>query len=165
MAEMKTALAARVYGIAEQYNITQVTVHNIINSYIAYCKNLLLYGRRVDFLGLVSLIPDVITNDCVVTLAYDCDILAGQLGLPEHTVFVIIREYLESLKEEVLRGKSVDIRGIVTINPRYENGVLTTVHSAISTSFRKTLCNLDTEVSSIRVHTSKLLKYRIKEAI
>lgn len=156
----KTMLVMRVYNIASQYNINQATVHKIINSYINYCKDLLRNGIKVNIFGLCSLVPDYESCSLNNTLAYDCKVLADSIGLPSNTVFVIINEYLTSIEEEVLDGKTATIRGLVTFKPieKENSGV---VHSSISLSFRNSLLSDDLKVKSVRVHTSKLLKYKI----
>ena len=45
----RTRIGIQVWYIADKYNIPQNTVHNIINSYLSYCKDLLVNGERVDF--------------------------------------------------------------------------------------------------------------------
>ena len=162
MYEKKTMLGIRVYNFANQYGIQKSTVHTIINSYIDYCKELLLKGIKVDFLGLCSLVPDYKVDSFNRTLAYDCKILSDILGLPTHTVFVVINEYLMSIKDEVLSGKPASIRGIVTLKPIYVEDTLTKVHSSISLSLKKLIEERNTLVSSIRVHTSKILKFEVK---
>ena len=154
----KTVLAIRVYNLAEQYNIQQTVVHTIINSYIDYCKDLLSKGSRIDFIGLCSLVPNKVVDSYNTTLAYECEIVADMLGLPRHTVYIIINEYLLSIREEILNGKSATIRGIVTINPIYENGKLIKIHSSISNSIKQYLKDVNSFVDSVRVHTSKDLK-------
>ena len=151
MYEKKTMLGIRVYNFANQYGIQKSTVHTIINSYIDYCKELLLKGIKVDFLGLCSLVPDYKVDSFNRTLAYDCKVL-----------FVVINEYLMSIKDEVLSGKPASIRGIVTLKPIYVEDTLTKVHSSISLSFKKLIEERNTLVSSIRVHTSKILKFEVK---
>lgn len=154
----KTILGCRVYAIAEKYNITQVTVHAIVNGYADYCKELLLSGAIVNILGIVDIVPDVVLTEYNTTLAYDCKYIADKLGLPHHTVYVIIKEYLDSLREDILNGKTAEIRGIVTIHPLYEDGQLLRIHSAISLSIKKLIQNSNTNIKSARVHTNKMLK-------
>lgn len=163
--EKKTMLGVRVYAYAEQYGIQKVVVHKIINSYIDYCKERLLNGVRINFLGLCSLIPDYEVDSFNSTLAYDCKVLSDILGIPANTVYVIINEYLSSIRDEVLDGKSASIRGIVTLKPIETNGIINKVHSSISLSFKDLLSQRDTKVTGIRVHTSKILKYNVKENI
>jgi hypothetical protein len=162
---MKRPIFCRVYIIAEKYNVTQVMVHNIINSYIDYCKKQLYVGKEVQIFGLVTLVPDVVKDNYKTTLAYDCYQLAEQLGLPSHTVYVIIKEYINSLEEEILQGRNVEMRGLVALHPMTKDGVLSCIHSAISTTIKNELKTLNTPVSSVRVHTHKLLKYKLKESV
>lgn len=157
----KLILGCRVYRIADKYNITQVAVHSIIGRYIEYCRGLLVKGVVVNVFGLVDIVPDKILLSYNTTLAYECRGIADSLGLPSHTVYIIIKEYLDSLREDVLNGKPAELRGLVTIHPLYENGRLIRIHSAISLSIKKLLRNSNTSVESVRVHTCKALKHDI----
>lgn len=160
---MKMSLGARVYVIAEKYNIEQVKVHTIINSYISYCKDLLLSGHKVDIFGLASITPDVIIDEYATTLAYDCKLISKDLYLPSHTVYVIVQEYINSLIDNILSGKEVDVRGLFSVHPlsSLENDKVTKIHTAISSQLKIKLGTMDTPVTSVRVHTHKLLKYAI----
>lgn len=159
----RTRIGIQVWNIAKQYNIPQATVHEIINSYLGYCKELLIRGERVDFNGLVSVVPDVITSQFSTTLAYECEKVADRLALPSYTVYAIINTYIEEFIESVLNGIVVEIRGIVVVKPIYEGGKITKVHSAISQSLKNILVGQDTPVTSFRVHTYKSLKDRLCE--
>ena len=77
----RTRIGCQVWHIAKQYNITMTSVHDIINSYIAYCKGLVAKGERVELFGLVSIVPNVITSDYTTTLAFECEKVAD---LPKH---------------------------------------------------------------------------------
>lgn len=156
----KTQLGVRVYALAKQYNIEYKMVHTIITNYLEYCKSELLSGRVVDFVGLVSVIPDVIVSDYKSTMAYECSFVAKALSLPQHTVYVIVRAYLDDLLDDIVSCKTASIRGIVNIHPIQKDGKLTNIHSAISTSFKSNISE-DSVITSVRVHTSKLLKQRL----
>lgn len=159
----KMGVNARVFNIAEQYNLEMTKVHSIITSYIDYCKRLAMNGYKVDILHLVSLVPDVIKNKYAVTLAYECKVIADMIALPQHTVYVIIKEYINSLRDDVLSGRPIEVRGLFSMYPTCdENGKVILIHSAISSQVKEHLKRCNTDVSSIRVHTHKLLKYSIK---
>lgn len=166
---MKISLYNRVYNIANKYNITQVTVHEIINSYINYCKERTLKGNVVQIYGLVTLIPDTVLSSYKTTLAYDCKILADKIGLPSNTVYHIIKEYLESIKTELQEGNNVEMRGLVSFHIAQKPSGENVVHSAISTTFRtdvfKYVVKYNTPVNSVRVHTHKMLKDNMKEGM
>lgn len=162
MEEKKTMLGIRVYNIAMTYGVQKVLVNSIINSYIEYCKVQLKKGRRINLLGLCTLIPDYETDSYNSTLAYDCKVISNILGLPSNTVYIIVNEYLEDIRSEVLAGKTATIRGMVTFRPLVDEGKVCKVHSSISLSF-KSLLSEGTKVSSVRVSTSKLLKHTIRQ--
>lgn len=158
--EQKTQLGVRVYAIAKQYSIECTMVHRIITEYIEYCKLELLSGKVVDFVGLVSVVPDVVTSDYRSTMAYECSFVADRLSLPQHTVYIVIRAYLDDLLDDIFMCKTASIRGIVNIHPIQKDGKLTNIHSAISSSFKNNILK-DSAITSVRVHTSKLLKQRL----
>ena len=159
----KIYLGTRVYNIANQYDISSTIVHRIIKEYIEYSKNLLLHGERIDFLGLLYIEPDVKFKKYNTTLGYICKQVSNKLQLPSHTVYVIIKEYLLSLKEGLFEGKTAEIRGIVTIHPIVIDGKITKIHSAISLSIKKYLEDNknNTIIHSARVHTYKNLREEI----
>lgn len=157
----RTRIGIQVWVIADKYNIPQITVHTIINSYLSYCKDLLVQGERVDFFGLVSIVPNVINNNFSTTLAYNCEKIADMLALPQHTVYRIMEAYIEDAIESIQKGVTIEIRGIVVCKPIYENGKVTRIHSNISQSLKNILVSNDTNVTSLRVHTYKSLKDKL----
>ena len=160
----KMALNTRVYILASKYGIEQTKVHAIITGYIDYCKEMLYQGYRVDILGLASLIPKELKEDCMTTLAYECKYLSNQLRLPSHTVYVIVQEYINSLIDDVLNGIPVEVRGLFSVVPINDGQQVTKVHSVISSQIKEHLKERDTDVTSIRIHTHKLLKYKVSNS-
>lgn len=154
----RTRIGIQVWIIADKYNISQTTVHTIINSYLAYCKELLVNGERVDFYGLVSIVPDTLSTNYSTTLAYNCSIIADRLGLPSYTVYRIMQAYIEDAIENIQNGVTVEMRGLVVCRPIYENRRVTKVHSNISQSLKNILASENTNVKSLRVHTYKVLR-------
>lgn len=154
----RTRIGIQVWIIADKYNISQTTVHTIINSYLAYCKELLINGERVDFYGLISIVPDTFSTNYSTTLAYNCSIIADRLGLPSYTVYRIMQAYIEDAIENIQNGVTVEMRGLVVCKPIYENRRVTKVHSNISQSLKNILASESTNVKSLRVHTYKVLR-------
>ena len=154
----RTRIGIQVWIIADKYNISQTTVHTIINSYLAYCKELLVNGERVDFYGLVSIVPDTLSTNYSTTLAYNCSIIADRLGLPSYTVYRIMQAYIEDAIKNIQNGVTVEMRGLVVCRPIYENRRVTKVHSNISQSLKNILASESTNVKSLRVHTYKVLR-------
>lgn len=160
----RTRIGIQVWVIADKYNISQTTVHTIINSYLAYCKELLINGERVDFYGLVSIVPDTLSTNYSTTLAYNCSIIADRLGLPSYTVYRIMQAYIEDAIENIQNGVTVEMRGLVVCKPIYENRRVTKVHSNISQSLKNILASESTNVKSLRVHTYKVLRDTLSNA-
>lgn len=156
--EDRTRIAIQVYIVAEKYNVPQTTVHSIISSYLGYCKELLVRGERVDFFGLVSIVPDVLLNKYASTLAYNCAEIGRRVGVPTHTVFRIMEAYIDDAIESIKRGTTVEIRGLVVCKPIYENGVVSKIHSSVSQSLKNIFTGQKTPVTSVRVHTYKCLR-------
>lgn len=155
----RTSISTQVYTLAEKHGVTKIMVQNILHCYLEYCKDLILQGWRVDFPGVVSLVPDVIVSDFCTTLAFECEKVADALVLPPHSVYSIIKAYIDDIKDSVLGGTIYEIRGIVVIRPilNLDNEIIT-VHSNISQSLRHRLEDMDTPVTSIRVHTSRAFR-------
>lgn len=155
----RTSISTQVYTLAEKHGVTKIMVQNILHCYLEYCKDLILQGWRVDFPGVVSLVPDVIVSDFCTTLAFECEKVADALVLPPHSVYSIIKAYINDIKDSVLGGTIYEIRGIVVIRPilNLDNEIIT-VHSNISQSLRHRLEDMDTPVTSIRVHTSRAFR-------
>ena len=161
----KTRFGCRVYSIAEEFGVTQVQVNTIINTFINVCREDLINGHIINFVGLVSVVPDYVVTDYVGTTAWYSKIVAQMLSIPYNTTHVIIKAYLDELKADVVQGKSVDIRRIVTLHPLCnESGTLITLHASISVSVKKELQYRNTGVSSVRAHTNKLLKRFLKNS-
>lgn len=160
----RTRIGIQVWIIADKYNISQTTVHTIINSYLAYCRELLINGERVDFYGLVSIVPDTLSTNYSTTLAYNCSIIADRLGLPSYTVYRIMQAYIEDAIENIQNGVTVEMRGLVVCRPIYENRRVTKVHSNISQSLKNILASENTNVKSLRVHTYKVLRDTLSNA-
>lgn len=160
----KMSLNTRVYMLANKYGLEQNKVHMIITGYIDYCKEMLYQGYRVDILGLASLIPNELREDCMTTLAYECKYLAEQLKLPSHTVYVIVQEYINSLIDDVLNGKPIEVRGLFSVVPINDGKQVVKIHSVISSQVKEHLKERETFVTSIRIHTHKLLKYKVSNS-
>ena len=157
----KMPLNDRICLLAKKYNIEQTKVHSILTAFTDYCKEMLYNGYRVDLIGLASLIPDNERTGLTTTLAYECRDIAKQLSLPNHTVYVIVQEYLNSLIEDILKGRPIEIRGILSIVPINNGEKVIKVHSVISSQIKEHLKEKNTGVTSIRIHTHKLLKYNV----
>lgn len=160
--EERTRIGIQVWIVADKYNIPKKTVHEIISSYLDYCKVLLVRGERVDFFGLVSIVPDVVVNRYASTLALNSSVVGRKIGVPEHTVFRVMEAYIEDAIEGIQKGTTVEIRGLVVCKPIFENGVVSKIHSNVSQTLKSLFVGEHTPVSSVRVHTYKCLKDKVK---
>ena len=157
----KTSLGRRVYCLADDNNIEQTLVSKIINSYISICRQDLLEGHVINFLGLVSMIPDYITSNYTATMAWYAKKVSENLSIPYHTCLLVIKGYTQSMIDDLMSGKPIDIRSIVSLHPVTEDGVLCKVHASISTSIKEDLTIKNGVVTSVRAHTCKLLKHNV----
>lgn len=157
----RTYIYSQTYNIASKHGLDRSKVTEIVSLYLEYTRNKLMTGNAIDFLDILSVVPDKTYTAYKSTLAYDCMILANKIGIPYITFYTIIRGYLEDIKNNLFDNKVVNIRGIVTLQPIRKNGKLVSVYSNISQSISQALPNQ--YISSVRVHTSKLLRKEIKD--
>lgn len=160
----KIKINERVYSLAHQYNIEQTRTHDIISAYIEYTKVMLINGYKVDIFGLVTIVPDNISAEYTTTLAYECKHIADDLAISFNTVFVIIQEYINSMIDDLLNNRPIEIRGLLNAKPIVEEDKVVKVHTNISSQFKYRLREQSECVTSVRVHTHKLLKYTISVA-
>lgn len=113
----RTPVGVRVFNLAERFNITLADTERILKGYVTYIKDAVASGREVDIGGLVVMYPMGVAIEKRYTLAYDLKCLANQLRLPCYTVTAVIQQYIEDLRQDILNGESVEIRGIVSITP------------------------------------------------
>lgn len=157
----KNLLGIRYYNLSSQFGVDKAKVSRIIRTYISINRAELLSGRIIRFLGLVYIEPDTITSYSISTLALQCKKVADELSLPYQTCLAVVKEYLGYLRSELSCGAVVDIRSIASLHPYYDNGVYKGVQSSISVSIKRDLNELNGVVTSVRVHTCKLLKQSI----
>lgn len=160
MLDDRTRVAIQVWVVADKYNIQQNTVHSIISSYLSYCKELLAAGERVDFFGLVSIVPDYLAGGYTPTLAHNCGVVGQRIGVPSHTVYRVMEAYITDAIAALKKGTTVEIRGLVTCVPLFEGGVVTKVHSKVSQTLKNIF--VGTKVTSVRVHTYKCLRDELR---
>lgn len=151
----------RVYTIAYNLNIEIALVDRIVKAYLTYCKEELSRGHRVNLCGLVVIVPDYEVYDYKTTLAYRCKQIADENALPRYTVFQVVQGYLKTIEDDVFHGKSANIFGLCTIQPLYQGGIVTRVHSSISQSLQEYLADYGNHA---RVFTNKVFKRKVKGA-
>jgi len=157
----KRSFGARLYEVAENYNLNQSDVNRIVNEYITECRQDLFDGKEVRILGLVILVPNPMYSECGATLALYAKKIATKTGCPFHTVRGVVGEYIDILRNELYEGRNIDIRGLVSMHPLMRNGEIVKVHSILSTSIKGDLPYKSQYVTSVRAHTCKLLKHNM----
>lgn len=154
----KLSLDSRRWRIANELSIEQTKVKVIIDRYIDLCREDLLNGHVVRIFGLVTLVPNVKTDDFVATTAWFCKQIAKQEALPFYTVLQTVKWYIESMQRTLLDGKDVTIPRLVgmyslrTVDNTYK------VRSQISETVSKEISSGCRCVTAVRVHTDKLFK-------
>lgn len=159
----KQPLNNRLRPIAENLGLSYSGVKDIVADFVTVCQSLLLSGYRVEIPCVVSVVPDV-EKEYNVTFAYICYKIADLEKRPRESVYIVINEYINSILKSLVTDKTpVDIRGLVTLKPF---GVYGTdeyvVHGSISTTFKDKIKAADTTISSVRVHTARQLRNKIK---
>ena len=155
----KTTLFSSVYNIAKDLHIEQTVVQRILNAYFDYCKQELCMGYRVSFSDIAIIVPKYEIVTYKATLGYICYSIAKNNGFSFNTVFTVVDTFLARLRDDIIEGKPATIRGIVTLKPYKEDGVITRVHSAISQSLQNIVKAND---NSVRAHTHQSIKRIIK---
>ena len=161
----KVYLLERVYKISESRGIKQATVLRVVSKYLELLREDLIYGKEVTVLGLFTVLPNKILHNTVDTTAMYSKRVGVSVGIPYHTCLEVLKLYLDALRAEVLSGSVVNIRGFLTIKPIMEMSTQVGFHASVSQSIKKDLELLNTDVTSVRVHTHKLLKSKIKYAV
>ena len=150
----KVSIYLKVENLAKQFNIPKSMVRDIISEYVAYCKKLIKHGIRVDFVGLVAIEPSTEQGTYSITNAYICHKIADALSLTLNTVQTVVQTYLDGIVEEIMNERCAEIRGLVTIKVLDD-----VVHSYISSTLKD---DLNPNVESVRVHTSRFLRQKLK---
>lgn len=159
----KEVVQAQIYNIATGLNINQTTVNKIIGSYISECREDLLNGTQIRFMGLCWIEPDVVTTDRTMTLgAYACRV-AEKVSVPMYTCYRVLEDYLSMLRSLLLQGKSVDIRTLCTLKPIYEGTEISTIYTCVSSTLRRDIETGAYTVGSVRVHTLRDIRETAKE--
>lgn len=160
----KELYGVRVYNIAKGFNITMVSVKDIIDTYVEECRNTLKCGIVLRIGDLATIRPSVVSSDYIPTLGYLCKIVSSKTGLPYYTVYTVVEAYLITVKEEILSGRSADIRKLLSFHSISLGDGHFKVNCALSASVRSDLrlCNIP---MTARVSFSKSLRTKLKEVV
>ena len=151
------------YAISQKYSIPFQTTDNIVAEYIKYNKRKLLNGYRIDIPGLFYILPDVIKGEYKTTFAYDCYEIAKKLNIQKITVLNIIKEYLQCLKQNLYNGDGIELRGLASMVPIFnEMGNVVNIQASISTTIKMEISEKNLSINSARIHTYKSFREEIK---
>ena len=154
---MKVSNKDKIREIADKYNITLTTANEIVDRYVVKCMYELLIGKRVEIQGLVNIVPQDERGGYVSTLAYMSKEIATEFGIPYNTVYYVLRDFIDGIKDDIMNGNDTEIRCLVQFHPVTKPNGDFTVHSNVSSS-------LATKVATpLRVHTHKLFRYQIRK--
>lgn len=160
----KELYGVRVYNIAKGFNITMVSVKEIIDTYVDECRNTLRCGVVLRIGDLATIKPSKVSSDYVPTLGYLCKAVSIKTGLPYYTVYAVVDAYLITVKEEILCGRSADIRKLLSFHSISLGDGHFKVNCALSASVRNDLRLCDMPMTA-RVSFSKSLRTKLKEVI
>lgn len=162
----KELFGARVYAIADKYGVTQITVREIINTFVDEARQVLVDGYVLR-LGDLAVIRPTVTcsgNLYAPTMGYLSKRVSDKNGLPYFTVYSIIDEYLNTVKSEILCGRSADIRKLISFHVIFTGDGKFKVNCALSASMREDLRNCSVPHGA-RVSFSKSLRNLLKEGV
>ena len=160
----KELFGARVYAIADKYGITQTTVREVINTFVDEARQVLLNGGVLRLGELAVIKPLTISSAYVPTLGYLSKKVSDKNGLPYFTVYSIIDAYLDTIKSEILCGRSADIRKLISFHVIFTGDGKFKVNCALSASLRKDLRNCSVP-NGARVSFSKSMRNLLKERV
>lgn len=129
-------LAERISFVAEKLDIHKKTVDLVVYYYIDHCIHEITAGRRVNFLGLASLIPKEEQPSYRETFAYVCQAVSVESRVTAQTVRGILTEYVKSVQTDLESGKTANVYGLLTLKPVVDGGVVTGAHALASASIR-----------------------------
>ena len=160
----KTYKACIEWDLGHRYNISKLDVKEITECYFKKCKDWLLEGEVIDFVGLFRITPNYVAHEQIRTIAYNCKEVAQILNKPYYTVYNLMMGYIEYLTEMLLEGRTVIVKGLAKITAlQNEEGKYVTIHSHISTVLTKLAKQSTTNVTGFRVSTSLVAMSRLKE--
>lgn len=161
MYKEKSPLQLQVYQMAHELKVDQVAVRRIILSYLDICREDVLTGHIVRFLGLATLVPNPILSNQIKTGAYYCKLVSEKTRYPYFTVQGVMSCFFERLRDGLYENKPCDLRRLCTLHPVVENGVVVSAHVSISRSIKEELYTKNSGVISVRAHTCKLLRHSV----
>lgn len=162
MNKEKDTFAGLVLFIADETNLEQTAVRQIITTFLDLCREDLLNGRVVRFVGLVTLVPNPVLTNHVKTSAMYCKQTAEVTRYSYYVVQGVVQKYLEKLKVRLQDGWSVSLRKLCTIDPLWFTTGERTIHSTTSDTIGEELLRRGGVVQSVRAHTCRYLKRSIK---
>lgn len=160
----KELYGVRVYNVAQSFGITMTSVREIIDSFVSECRLTLKSGSVLRLGDLATIRPNIIKTEYVPTLGYLSKLVADKKGLPYYTVYSVVNEYLNTVKDDILAGKNADIRKLVSFHSISLGFEQFKVNCVLSASVRNDLRSCDVPMSA-RVSFSKILRSMIKEGV
>ena len=154
---MKICMTDWFHTIAQKYGISGTLSKEIISSYIEYNIQKVISGERVVIPGIVSVLPKYQTASYFTTPAYDCSVIARNKHLSEVAVNGIVFSFIETVRQSLLDGDTVSLRGLCTLSIVTKDDV-TTIYVDISRALVGKLKEID---SSARAKVDVKLRREI----
>ena len=160
----KEFYGVRVYNVAEEFGITLTCVREVLDNFVYECRKTLKEGIVLRLGKLATIRPSLVYSEYIPTLGYLSKCVSEKTGLPYYTVYSVINAYLDTVEEEILCGRSADIRKLVSFHTIFLGNDSFKVNCALSSSVRNDLRECDVPMTA-RVSLGKLLKSKLKEVI
>lgn len=164
MIDEKELFGIKVWNVASEYNLTQTAVHSIINEFVETCRRLVVSGFVVRLQGLATIIPNEQLQQYIPTLGFISKIVSDTCGITYYTVYTVINAYLESVESDILIGKNVDIRKLISFHSIFVDSNKFKVNCFMSASLRNELRVRGVETGA-RASLNKMLRNKIKEGV
>lgn len=160
----KELYGVRVYNVAKEFGITMTCVREIVDCFTSVCRETLKNGIVLRLGELATVRPSIVSSEYIPTLGYLSKCVANVKGLPYYTVYSVVYAYLSTVKEEILSGRSADIRKLISFHSISLDDGQFKVNCALSASVRNDLRGCETPMTA-RVSFSKSLRSRLKEVV
>jgi hypothetical protein len=156
----KLLIDDQVEIIAKKLNIPEVTVKEIIKSYIRLLVEEVHMQMEVRVGYLLRIVPAEKLNNYIATTGYEASVISENLSIPYVTVLSVLTSYLDMVVDAIRSNKNFNIVGLVNI----KSHVGETGEIKVYTNISRTLTDRLKEMGkSVRVKLNINLRHLLKE--
>lgn len=159
---VKEIHTVHIYTVADELNVARTTVQSVLDEFVSVVRGLIKEGYEIKFEDLASIKPVISDKKCLPTMGYICKQISDNIGVPYFTSYSIVCSYLNAVREEILNGRSVDIRKLVSFHVIFTEGDQYKVNCCLSSTVRKDLQELPVP-NKARVSFNSGLRHALKE--